>query len=56
MDFALLLQTQRRPTEAYELLAPIYGQFTEGFSTTDLRRAKSLLDELRASSSTGSFS
>ena len=34
--------------EAYELLAPIYGWFTEGFDTADLQEAKALLEELRA--------
>jgi len=32
--------------EASELLAPIYGWFTEGFDTLDLKEAKALLDEL----------
>lgn len=32
--------------EAYALLAPRYGWFTEGFDTRDLREAKALLDEL----------
>ena len=32
-------------TEARELLAPIYGWFTEGFDTADLQEAKALLDE-----------
>ena len=32
--------------EAYELLAPIYSRFTEGYETNDLRVAKVLLDEL----------
>ena len=31
---------------AYELLAEIYGWFTEGFDTTDLQQAKALLEEL----------
>ena len=31
----------------YDLLAPIYGWFTEGFETADLKEAKALLDELR---------
>jgi predicted ATPase len=35
---------QRR--QAYDLLAPIYGWFTEGFDTSDLKDAKVLLDEL----------
>ncbi len=37
---------QGRPAEAYELLAPVYGWFTEGFDTTDLKDAKALLDHL----------
>ena len=32
--------------EARDLLAPVYGWFTEGFATPDLREAKALLDEL----------
>jgi predicted ATPase len=32
--------------QARELLAPVYGWFTEGFDTLDLREAKALLDEL----------
>jgi hypothetical protein len=32
--------------EAYDLLAPIYGWFTEGFGTKDLKEAKALLEEL----------
>jgi predicted ATPase len=35
-----------RRSEAYELLAPIYGWFTEGFDTADLQKAKALLEEL----------
>jgi predicted ATPase len=35
-----------RRTEASELLAPVYGWFTEGFDTADLRNAKTLLDAL----------
>jgi predicted ATPase len=35
-------------TEARELLAPVYGWFTEGFDTADLREAKILLDGLAA--------
>jgi predicted ATPase len=35
-----------RWTEAHELLAPIYGWFTEGFDTADLQEAKVLLDAL----------
>ena len=36
------------PEEAYDLLAPVYGWFTEGFDTADLQEAKALLDELSA--------
>jgi predicted ATPase len=41
-----LWQHQGRRAEAYELLAPIYGWFTEGFETTDPQEAKALLEEL----------
>jgi predicted ATPase len=34
--------------DACELLAPVYGWFTEGFDTLDLKEAKALLDELNA--------
>jgi predicted ATPase len=34
--------------EARDLLAPVYGWFTEGFDTLDLKEAKTLLDELAA--------
>ena len=34
--------------EASALLGPVYGWFTEGFDTLDLKEAKALLDELRA--------
>ena len=37
-------QGERR--KAHDLLAPIYGWFTEGFDTADLKDAKALLDEL----------
>jgi len=37
-----------RQAEARDLLAPVYGWFTEGFDTPDLKEAKALLDELRA--------
>ena len=37
-----------RRAEARDLLAPVYGWFTEGFDTTDLKEAKALLDELAA--------
>ena len=34
--------------DARDLLAPVYGWFTEGFDTLDLKEAKALLDELNA--------
>jgi predicted ATPase/DNA-binding winged helix-turn-helix (wHTH) protein len=46
-SLARLRQRQGRSAEALAVLAPIYGQFTEGFDTVDLRAAKRLLDELR---------
>jgi predicted ATPase len=41
-----LWQHQGQRAEARELLAPIYGWFTEGFDTADLQEAKALLDDL----------
>jgi predicted ATPase len=41
-----LWQRQGKPKEAHDLLAPIFGWFTEGFDTADLKEAKVLLDEL----------
>jgi predicted ATPase len=35
-----------RRAEARNILAPVYGWFTEGFDTVDLKQAKALLDEL----------
>jgi predicted ATPase len=46
MSLARLRRDQGRPTEARHLLAPVYGWFTEGFDTPDLKDAKALLDEL----------
>jgi predicted ATPase len=43
-----LWQQQGERAEAYELLAPIYGWFTEGFDTADLQDAKVLLEKLGA--------
>ena len=48
MSLARLWRDQGKRTEACDLLAPIYGWFTEGFDTLDLKEAKALLDELRA--------
>jgi predicted ATPase len=45
-SYARLMRDQGRAREAYELLAPVYGWFTEGFATQDLKDAKVLLDEL----------
>jgi len=46
-SLARLLAQQRRQAEAHDLLAPVYGWFTEGFDTRDLKDAKALLEELR---------
>jgi predicted ATPase len=46
-SYASLMRDQGRAGEAYDLLAPIYGWFTEGFGTQDLKEAKALLDALR---------
>ena len=43
---ARLWRDQGKRDEARELLAPVYGWFTEGFETLDLKEAKALLDEL----------
>jgi adenylate cyclase len=45
-SLARLWQQQGKRQEAHDLLAPIYGWFTEGFDTADLQDAKALLDEL----------
>jgi predicted ATPase len=47
MSLARLWQQQGKQAEARALLAPIYGWFTEGFDTIDLREAKALLVALR---------
>ena len=46
MSMARLWRDQGMPQRARELLAPVYGWFTEGFDTRDLKEAKALLDEL----------
>jgi predicted ATPase len=46
MSLARLWRDQGKMQQAHELLAPIYGWFTEGFDTLDLKEAKTLLDEL----------
>jgi predicted ATPase len=46
MRMARLRRDQGKRQEARQLLAPVYGWFTEGFNTLDLREAKALLGEL----------
>ena len=48
MSLARLLDRQRKRDEARVMLAEIYGWFTEGFDTADLKEAKALLEELNA--------
>ena len=45
-SLARLWGEQGRRSEARDMLAPVYGWFTEGFDTADLKEAKALLDEL----------
>jgi predicted ATPase len=47
VSLARLRRDQRRYAEARDRLAPVYGWFTEGFDTPDLKEAKALLDELQ---------
>jgi predicted ATPase len=46
VSLARLGREQGRRAEARDILAPVYGWFTEGFDTPDLKEAKALLDEL----------
>jgi predicted ATPase len=46
MSMAHYWRDQGKPQQARDLLAPVYGRFTEGFDTRDLREAKALLDTL----------
>ena len=48
MSLARLWRDQGKVQQARELLAPVYGWFTEGFDTRDLKEAKALLQELAA--------
>jgi predicted ATPase len=48
MSLARLWRDQGKVQQACELLAPVYGWFTEGFDTRDLKEAKALLEELAA--------
>jgi predicted ATPase len=45
-SLARLWQSQGKRQEAYDVLAPVYGWFTEGFDTADLQEAQALLEEL----------
>jgi predicted ATPase len=51
VSLARLRRDHGRHAEARDLLAPVYGWFTEGFDTPDLKEAKALLDELAAPAS-----
>jgi predicted ATPase len=46
MDLARLWRDQGKRKEARDLLAPVYGWFTEGFDTLDLKEAKALVEQL----------
>ena len=46
LDLARLWRDQGKRTEARDLLSPIYGWFTDGFDTRDLKEAKALLVDL----------
>jgi predicted ATPase len=46
VSYARLCGEQGRREEACDLLSPVYGRFTEGFDTPDLREAKALLAEI----------
>ena len=48
ISMARLWRDQGKTVEARELLAPVYGWFTEGFDTRNLKEAKALLEELAA--------
>jgi predicted ATPase len=48
MSMARLWRDQGKREKARDLLAPVYGRFTEGFDTLDLKEAKALLSELAA--------
>jgi tetratricopeptide (TPR) repeat protein len=47
-SLARLWRDQNKRTQAHDLLAPVYGWFTEGFDTLDLKDAKTLLEQLEA--------
>ena len=54
-SLARLWRDQGKPAAARDLLAPIYGWFTEGFDTADLKDAKALLDRTWRRICTGPF-
>jgi predicted ATPase len=53
MSLSRLWQQQGKRQEVYNLLAPIYHWFTEGFDTADLQEAKALLAELEGKDGRG---
>jgi len=52
IDLARFLMNKGRPAEALNLLGPLYGRFTEGFDTQDLKNAQALLAELNCDAKT----
>jgi predicted ATPase len=46
MSLARLYQSRKQKEKAREVLAPVYGSFTEGFDTKDLQEAKAMLERL----------
>ena len=48
MSMARLWRDQGKRQQAHDLLAPVYGWFTEGFDTLDLKEAEALLEQLTA--------
>jgi predicted ATPase len=46
MAMSRLWRDKGKPQQARELLGPVYGWFTEGFDTLDLKEAKALLEQL----------
>jgi tetratricopeptide (TPR) repeat protein len=48
MSIARLWRDQGKRQQAHDLLAPVFGWFTEGFDTLDLKEAKELLEQLKA--------
>jgi predicted ATPase len=54
LSLSRLWLQQKKREEVRQLLAPIYGWFTEGFDTADLREARALLEQMELGDSTGS--